>query len=311
VKFNIVPCDPQWITTIDVFYDKVELWIKTRGMLNTILRLKDLRTMFYNASVNKPQIAIGFKTYKSGLPKVFGPEVNKAFILKDPRVMRFILTLFQVSRSIPAWKPVDLSPITEPSKMNREVLKEFRDSIPELFNRLPLQSEVIPWQKMHIATTMGPIGPSMLLNALQIGKFLSRFKHLDKVLQFEQLTSYLEGIQSIGTWWHKIYKPKLDHTSLRRLSTVPDSDGKNRVIGIVDYWSQSVLRNLHNDLMETLKALGGPRGPDVTFGQDIRPFGPEGEPYYSIDLTSATDRFPVEITESIIEHMYGEGVGKA
>jgi hypothetical protein len=34
---------------------------------------------------------------------------------------------------------------------------------------------------------------------------------------------------------------------------------------------------------------------DATYNQDIEPFGPSDENYYSFDLTAATDRIPIEI----------------
>jgi len=37
---------------------------------------------------------------------------------------------------------------------------------------------------------------------------------------------------------------------------------------------------------------------DLTFGQNIAPFGPEDQPYYSFDLTAATDRIPVQLYQA-------------
>lgn len=72
------------------------------------------------------------------------------------------------------------------------------------------------------------------------------------------------------------------------------------MIGILDYWSQGILKGIHDELMSILRAFSGP---DVTYGQDIGPFGPEDQPYYSMDLTAATDRFPVCITEDLLAAM--------
>jgi hypothetical protein len=259
--------------------------------------------MFYSASVGKPVPQRGYRCYKSGLPAIFGSEIDRDFRLGNKDSLRVILSLLQISRAIPAWKKIDLSSITEPSKIKNEILKEFSDNIEELFHRLPLKSEKPMWEKLHIATTMGPIGPTLVTCGSLVNKFLDRFKHLSSDFNFTDLVSYLDKVKGLSPHWNKIY-PNSGLDILRRLSTVPDVDGKTRVIGIVDYFSQSVLKNLHTDLMETLRSLGGPRGPDVTFGQDIKPFGPRTEPYYSIDLTAATDRFPVEITRIVLEHMY-------
>jgi len=50
---------------------------------------------------------------------------------------------------------------------------------------------------------------------------------------------------------------------------------------------------------------------DMTFGQGIAPFGDPSEPYHSIDLTAATDRFPVEITEIILSQLYDNNYARA
>jgi hypothetical protein len=292
------------------FYQTVERWITTKGKLTTIARLKDIRTQFYSASVGLKLELKGYRTFKSGLPHVFGHELDAAFRERDPRALRLILTLVQVSRSIDAWKKVDLSTITSPSTAKLEVIEEFKASMPKLLERLPLQSERPVWEKLHIATTMGPIGPAMTTNATLIDKFLTRFSHLAQELQFEGLVTYLESVRSLSSIWESIYPSRMvgANLPLRRLSTVPDVDGKNRVIGIIDYWSQSILKPLHKDLMATLESLGGPRGPDLTFGQDIKAFGPSTEPYYSLDLTAATDRFPIFLQEKLLSKIFDENL---
>jgi hypothetical protein len=51
--------------------------------------------------------------------------------------------------------------------------------------------------------------------------------------------------------------------NFRKLSYFSDKEGKTRVIGILDYWSQTVLRGLHNYLYRVLKKI--PQ--DMTFDQ--------------------------------------------
>lgn len=310
IKFNIVPSHPKWLPAIENFYSTVDKWIRTRGELNTIQRLKDLRVIVYSLSSDNPFKPVGYGLYKSGLPRIFGSEMNISYANGDQRVIRVILTLLQVSRSIKAYKKVDTSTITDTFKGDSNIFTEFEASMPELMNRLPLRSERQPWSKLHIATTMGPIGPSMLCGTELIAKFLDRFQHLSKDLGFEDLTTYISGFKDLAPHWWKLY-PSRPEKVLRRLGIVPDVDGKSRVIGILDYWSQSILKPIHKDLMATLESLGGPRGPDLTYGQDIKPFGPENEPYYSIDLSAATDRFPVKITEIILGHIYDPLYAKA
>jgi hypothetical protein len=77
---------------------------------------------------------------------------------------------------------------------------------------------------------------------------------------------------------------------LRRLTDFPDKEGKQRVVALLDYYSQSVLKPLHKFLYARLRTI--PQ--DCTFDQgSFRSKMKDCEIYYSIDLTAATDRFPI------------------
>jgi len=84
----------------------------------------------------------------------------------------------------------------------------------------------------------------------------------------------------------------------RRLSSFPDKEMKVRVIGILDYWSQTVLKPVHEYMFNVLRKI--PQ--DCTFNQGsfMTKLPTEG-PYYSIDLSAATDRFPMELICKVLE----------
>jgi len=83
----------------------------------------------------------------------------------------------------------------------------------------------------------------------------------------------------------------------RKLSIVKDPEGKSRIIAILDFWSQNILLLLHNELFGLLRTIKE----DRTFTQDpIIPKPPHGHKYYSFDLSAATDRFPIEVQESLV-----------
>lgn len=86
----------------------------------------------------------------------------------------------------------------------------------------------------------------------------------------------------------------------RKLSIIHDKEGKERVIAIIDYWTQSALKPLHDRIFTILRGLEC----DLTFNQLGSPsvLPPTG-PYHSLDLSSATDRFPREIQEIILAEM--------
>jgi len=82
-----------------------------------------------------------------------------------------------------------------------------------------------------------------------------------------------------------------------RLSLVKDKEAKVRIVAILDYWSQSVLKPLHDSAMGHLKSLR----PDCTFNQgSFRNKLARSGPYHSLDLTAATDRFPVWLQVAVL-----------
>jgi len=83
---------------------------------------------------------------------------------------------------------------------------------------------------------------------------------------------------------------------IRGSSVVDDSEAKARIVTIFDYWSQSILRKLHLRLFELLETFNQ----DRTFTQD--PFIPRrlGHKYHSLDLSAATDRFPLKLQKELI-----------
>jgi len=101
--------------------------------------------------------------------------------------------------------------------------------------------------------------------------------------RIELLTKYLGVFGSI--------LPITGH-KIRKLSYFPDKEKKVRVIAILDYFSQTVLRPLHQYLFGVLRKI--PQ--DCTFRQDsFQDKLPKYGIYYSVDLSAATDRFPMEV----------------
>lgn len=83
----------------------------------------------------------------------------------------------------------------------------------------------------------------------------------------------------------------------RKLSYFPDKEGKTRVIGILDYFSQTVLRKLHSFLFRILDRI--PQ--DCTFDQSAFLKGvADWKIYYSVDLSAATDRFPIQVIYDLL-----------
>jgi len=117
----------------------------------------------------------------------------------------------------------------------------------------------------------------------------------------------LQGNFPLSSWMEK-FKIKRCKSLIRKLSIIHDREGKERIIAIFDYWSQSALKPLHDSVFKILRSFKG----DCTFDQtsSSRWLKVPG-PYYSMDLHAATDTFPVEIQEYILGQMITPEYAKA
>jgi len=87
---------------------------------------------------------------------------------------------------------------------------------------------------------------------------------------------------------------------IRKVTGIPDKEGKTRVIAILDYFSQTSLKPFHEFLFGLLRKI--PQ--DCTFDQGcfVDGFRKWSNPfYYSVDLTAATDRFPIDLIVQVLE----------
>jgi hypothetical protein len=92
-----------------------------------------------------------------------------------------------------------------------------------------------------------------------------------------------------------------------QLSTKDEAAGKVRVFALVDVWTQSILKPLHDSLFSLLKSLPN----DATFDQLAsvkRCFAKVklAQKSFGYDLSAATDRLPIAIQVDILTPLIGE-----
>lgn len=282
---------------------KTEKWIATRGHVEAIMMLKRIRVCLYRYLAGDPLFVTGLSQYKDGLPKILGPEVADRIRKGEVAIIRATLSFLQISRIIPGWKKLDLSPIYLPPR------EEF-SALQEEFKFFLVKSKSLPraqswaWDYLHPTTRMGPNGPALNNATFDFKPWIQRYGYILSLLPgfYHKLIIYLQDIAQYFDSWPVNPKQQFkDNPILRRLSTVDDKEAKERVIGIVDYWSQSLLKPFHESI---LRILGGWKT-DLTSGQNISPFGDSSQKYWSIDLTSATDRFPISLQKLVVERLHG------
>jgi hypothetical protein len=96
-----------------------------------------------------------------------------------------------------------------------------------------------------------------------------------------------------------------------KISLVSEPAGKTRLFAICNFWVQTVLKPLHDALMQALKLFIT----DGTFDQ-TKQFNrilseTKGIPTYCFDLTKATDRFPIILQQVLLGVIVNEDFAQA
>jgi len=189
---------------------------------------------------------------------------------------------------------------------NSEFGKTFLEGLERRLLKLPdnLKGE------FYLRTTVGPMGPG--LQSIVHEALLLSDKQIDSITYFigEQTKSWFNEIFNDPFGFidnHPTFKSKrMDNPTTRRITVVEDKEGKSRVIAILDYWTQLVLRPLHDFLASRLKNIPS----DCTFDQTIKvePFYKynleKGSTFHCLDLSAATDRMPIKLQHLVLAHVF-------
>jgi hypothetical protein len=281
---------------------KVELWSLTKGDLWVIHHLKEIQLLYTRSLCNDPILKsnriIGIR--KDGLPKGL-TILNHIFETREDQNVRFTLTLLSIYRTIKAWKDPDVSTITSKYTGLEFSSNDFDPFINKFMRDFNIKAFDVEWSNKDYFYSIkaGPNGKATWMSVIDAINL-----HEDTIRNLRLLSSVLVlELERWRTFSIKIFdslkfKPSDKvKTITRKLSVVKDPGGKSRVIAIVDYFSQNVLRLIHNEVFKILKTI--PQ--DRTFTQD--PHVDFDGPYYSFDLSAATDRFPLQFQERVVRSL--------
>jgi len=284
---------------------------KKSGLKYTISYMKAVKLHITRYICGKPLLEnkAGVAVDSNGFPIRF--VFLKPFL--DKGHVRMILSLLTLTRGL---KPSrneekkiepDYSTITMPSKGTGYTIpsKFIKQWI--IKNNLSLVRPVYTEESFYLSTKGSPNGPATqssiwsprLLNGDQL-KYIFQIVNVDF---HDFLSKYLDFI------YLDVFNPickdvPADKMYTGKLAIIKDPELKRRIIAMVDYLSQWVLKPIHMGILDLLKSL--PQ--DRTFTQD--PFNiwdwSNNEPFYSLDLSAATDRFPVVLQKKLLSYIYDD-----
>jgi len=284
----------------------VESWVRTRGGLDTILRLKSMRVAVLNYLASSPLERSPLPSMgltKDKLPKSLGiliPLVRT----KEENNLRLVMTCLNLSRCISGNLPPDFSQITNPPSFSEKTFNKVALEIERTIDEMGIGLNEVKWTSPHLSTKAGPNGIAMTSSMKDLLSIPLKLRDDIALLGGDELKFYMKKLDYFPPdLMTRLGFHEKNTNLIRKLSVIHDPEGKTRIIAIFDYWSQTALKPLHDSLMSLVKCFKG----DCTFDQGLfTKFLPKGRWYYSYDLKSCTDRLPVELQRRILAKLIGE-----
>lgn len=299
----------------DIF-NHIERMITHEGERQTVKYIKTLRVIVYKIVAGEHFDVSFMKLHKATLtPSILGPKIGRALRSREKLTIRMLLSLLQISYIITDNKLIpEVSSISGLSTANNDSISEIVSFVSShVKDILPNVGELPEWTDPHESTSAGPLGPAVWTIPLELSLLTDdMISHISEI-GGQALKEYLHNCHNnkeLLQRAHAYFAEKrglpvqgANRYTLRRLVAIPAPECKTRVIAILDWWSQTALLGVHRwsfDLLSSLKS-------DMTFNQDgFKTVLPKTGPYFSFDLSSATDRFPIKLQKEILSLMIGE-----
>lgn len=215
---------------------------------------------------------------------------------------RFFMTLMVTSRTLSFRTKPDYSPITNPFKgtvteIDQVFVSRFVKDF-KLGNNLKTPFDP---ENYYVTLKAGPLGPALLTSMQHFMLYTGlHLQHLS-VIGGSYVGNYIIKIRNIA----KDYLPKPINLGNRKLALVYDPEAKTRIIAIADYFTQVILNPFSERCFDLLRRI--PQ--DRTFTQDPYIDKKPGHKFHSLDLSSATDRFPLSVQRQLVSEMIDANFG--
>lgn len=308
-----------WISPTDFlpedfrfFLEKGERIYHKRGKRGFIQHCKQCRVFLLSTLSDGSYLSSPGGNLRRRLKPFFGGAlVRKLLLNRTPDNIRVLLTAASMSKALKLPPEPDFGPVVNPPSVDPKsrryagLVKRFWRELG--FPRRPGWADLqVHWSEYHFTTKSGPNGHALMgclsdLSSLPDG-IIESVKAIGGV-KLSQGIDLLRPLLGLFTEMGlAVEKPRWP----RRLVGIRDMEGKTRVVAIFDYWSQTALHPVHSFLFRVLRRI--PQ--DCTFDQgklQERVEGWDDPTFYSVDLTAATDRFPISVIAEVLLGAFSPG----
>jgi len=302
---------PTYKEDLVLLSERISALVQHNGFNWTFIYLKEsfrLVTRYLAGSPDKLCITkIRVRLDSKGLPVIIPFRIRQELSLefKDVKITRATLTLLSIFRVFKTSVKPDLTSITgsfsglssslEIGSLTRDFTRGFRFRITKI--------------RGFISESAGPNSSKATagaaLDAIALMHNPTQLLAVISVLLKAQSWLYLTSLLSCIILGIPLYLLQLTGISKKgymgRLSVVYDQAGKARIVALANWWVQLCLYPLHKSVFRFLKTLET----DGTFNQHapidrLIGLGITNESFSCFDLSSATDRLPVNLQADIL-----------
>jgi len=222
----------------------------------------------------------------------------------SPSEVRCILTLLTLGRQFNTKPVLDTHPIED--KWEGALPDFSAKELRHVLNSLGVRKWDWEWNKFHYSTKSGPNGQALASSKHDLSVLPEQLKEDIQLVGGRYIRWAMQDLEDRSNYlinlWYQVF-PRPNKKICRKLSYFSDREGKTRVIAILDYWSQTVLKPLHDRVNSILRGIKT----DCTYNQDhFKTVLPSTGPYHSLDLSNATDRMPIALQKVILSYIVGE-----
>jgi hypothetical protein len=279
--------------------------IKNWGIIYTIKYYKQMRLHCTRYMCGEPlltnNMSIGLT--KDGWPKkllFLKPFVDSQKV----SALKFVLTILNFSRSFilseREWEKVkpNYKTITDKSSGNFTIPSGFINKWVEnhrMYQNHPSFSK----DSVYLSCKAGPQGPATMTSLDNL--LLYNYDEMQNIMNLTDQNGQDFFCQSYTLAFEKGLTPKIKFKG--KISFVKDPEAKLRIIAISDYYTQLFLKPIHEKVLNILKHLPC----DRTFTQEpFHKWECNDEKFWSLDLSAATDRFPIGLQRRLLTRIFNE-----